>query len=189
VLQNARVSHELQPVVNEQRRALAATAARWHEPHPGCPKLLPPPAPPAEAGWPPCPTIPGLNAVQSMAFFASEAATLPVLQDADKEILRALKEAGRLVDNGAIMHSYPFCWRSDTPLIYRAVPSWFVRVEEIKPQVGRGRRQGSCRLCDTRCPGCALCCGGLRACLLQPSAAASGARRCRAGFCSRQPVL
>ena len=36
---------------------------------------------------------------------------------------------------GAIMHSYPFCWRSDTPLIYKAVPSWFVRVEEIKPQV------------------------------------------------------
>ena len=33
------------------------------------------------------------------------------------------------------MHSYPFCWRSDTPLIYKAVPSWFVRVEEIKPQV------------------------------------------------------
>lgn len=58
------------------------------------------------------------------------------LQEADKEIIRKIKEAGRLVDNGAIMHSYPFCWRSDTPLIYKAVPSWFVRVEEIKPQVG-----------------------------------------------------
>ena len=57
------------------------------------------------------------------------------LQDADKEILAALKAAGRLVDHGAIVHSYPFCWRSDTPLIYKAVPSWFVRVEEIKPRV------------------------------------------------------
>jgi hypothetical protein len=40
------------------------------------------------------------------------------------------------VDSGSIVHSYPFCWRSDTPLVYKAVPSWFVRVEEIKPQVG-----------------------------------------------------
>lgn len=31
-----------------------------------------------------------------------------------------------------IKHSYPFCWRSDTPLIYRAVPSWFVRVEHMR---------------------------------------------------------
>ena len=34
-----------------------------------------------------------------------------------------------------IVHSYPFCWRSDTPLIYKAVPSWFVRVEEIKEKL------------------------------------------------------
>jgi hypothetical protein len=59
-------------------------------------------------------------------------------QDADKEIIKALKEAGRVVDQGAIVHSYPFCWRSDTPLIYKAVPSWFVKVEEIKPQVRSG---------------------------------------------------
>lgn len=58
-----------------------------------------------------------------------------IAQDADKEIIRRIKEAGRLVDVGAIVHSYPFCWRSDTPLIYKAVPSWFVRVEEIKPQL------------------------------------------------------
>jgi isoleucyl-tRNA synthetase len=38
------------------------------------------------------------------------------------------------VSKGAITHSYPFCWRSETPLIYRAVPSWFVRVEAIKEQ-------------------------------------------------------
>jgi len=33
------------------------------------------------------------------------------------------------VRKGELEHSYPFCWRSDTPLIYRAVPSWFVNVE------------------------------------------------------------
>ncbi|KAI3433769.1 hypothetical protein D9Q98_003575 [Chlorella vulgaris] len=57
------------------------------------------------------------------------------VKDADKEIIKALKAAGRVVDNASLMHSYPFCWRSDTPLIYKAVPSWFVRVEEIKPQL------------------------------------------------------
>lgn len=57
------------------------------------------------------------------------------VKDADKDIIAAVKVAGRLVSAGAIVHSYPFCWRSDTPLIYRAVPSWFVRVEDIKPKL------------------------------------------------------
>ena len=57
------------------------------------------------------------------------------LQDADRDIIRRVKEAGRLVDQGQLVHSYPFCWRSDTPLIYRTVPSWFVRVEDLKPQL------------------------------------------------------
>ncbi|CAK9141641.1 unnamed protein product, partial [Ilex paraguariensis] len=45
------------------------------------------------------------------------------VKDADKDIIQAVKEKGRLVKSGSCMHSYPFCWRSDTPLIYRAVPS------------------------------------------------------------------
>lgn len=53
------------------------------------------------------------------------------VKDADKNIIRWLKEHGRLVHQGTVAHSYPFCWRSDTPLIYRAVPSWFVRVEHM----------------------------------------------------------
>lgn len=49
------------------------------------------------------------------------------------------------------MHSYPFCWRSDTPLIYKAVPSWFVRVEEIKPQVRRSASAQQCRVRVLHC--------------------------------------
>jgi isoleucyl-tRNA synthetase len=41
------------------------------------------------------------------------------VKEADKGILAAIKEAGRLVDLTSIVHSYPFCWRSDTPLIYK----------------------------------------------------------------------
>lgn len=38
---------------------------------------------------------------------------------------------GRLVKSGSFTHSYPFCWRSDTPLIYRAVPSWQVHLLSV----------------------------------------------------------
>uniref|UniRef100_A0A8C2WSR3 Isoleucine--tRNA ligase, cytoplasmic n=1 Tax=Cyclopterus lumpus TaxID=8103 RepID=A0A8C2WSR3_CYCLU len=53
------------------------------------------------------------------------------VKDADKNIIKWLKEKGRLVNASSLKHSYPFCWRSDTPLIYKAVPSWFVRVEHM----------------------------------------------------------
>uniref|UniRef100_A0A3Q3WFY6 Isoleucine--tRNA ligase, cytoplasmic n=1 Tax=Mola mola TaxID=94237 RepID=A0A3Q3WFY6_MOLML len=53
------------------------------------------------------------------------------VKDADKNIIKWLKENGRLVNASSFKHSYPFCWRSDTPLIYKAVPSWFVRVEHM----------------------------------------------------------
>nr|XP_061813805.1 isoleucine--tRNA ligase, cytoplasmic-like isoform X1 [Nerophis lumbriciformis] len=53
------------------------------------------------------------------------------VKDADKNIIKWLKEKGRLVNSSSFKHSYPFCWRSDTPLIYKAVPSWFVRVEHM----------------------------------------------------------
>jgi len=57
------------------------------------------------------------------------------VKDADKEIVAAIKAKGRLVDLSQLVHSYPYCWRSDTPLIYRAVPSWFVKVEEFKDRL------------------------------------------------------
>ncbi|CAA7012866.1 unnamed protein product [Microthlaspi erraticum] len=57
------------------------------------------------------------------------------VKDADKDIIEAVKAKGRLVKSGSFMHNYPYCWRSDTPLIYRAVPSWFVRVEQLKEQL------------------------------------------------------
>lgn len=57
------------------------------------------------------------------------------VKDADKDVVAAVKAAGRLVGAASVVHSYPFCWRSDTPLIYRAVPSWFVRVEAIKDRL------------------------------------------------------
>lgn len=57
------------------------------------------------------------------------------VKDADKLIMKKLKDIGRLVHQGQIKHNYPFCWRSETPLIYKAVPSWFVRVEQCTEQL------------------------------------------------------
>ena len=53
------------------------------------------------------------------------------VKDADKNIIKKLKEIGRLVNQAQIKHNYPFCWRSETPLLYRAVPSWFMRVQQM----------------------------------------------------------
>ncbi len=57
------------------------------------------------------------------------------VKEADKDIIAALKAKGRLFKQDTLVHSYPYCWRSDTPLIYRAVSSWFVAVEKIKESV------------------------------------------------------
>ena len=53
------------------------------------------------------------------------------VKEADREIARYLKEVGALYRQSVIQHAYPYCYRSDTPLIYRAVPSWYVRVTEF----------------------------------------------------------
>lgn len=63
------------------------------------------------------------------------------VKDADKLVIKDLKNRGRLVRHAQITHSYPFCWRSDTPLIYKAVPSWFVRVADIVPQLLKNNKQ------------------------------------------------
>lgn len=57
------------------------------------------------------------------------------VKDADKDITRHLKDAGTLYDQDVIVHSYPFCYRSDTPLIYRAIPSWYVSVEPMRERL------------------------------------------------------
>ncbi|OUM64219.1 hypothetical protein PIROE2DRAFT_9060 [Piromyces sp. E2] len=53
------------------------------------------------------------------------------VKEADKAIIKKLKADGRLIRQSQITHSYPMCWRSNSPLIYRAIPSWYVRVEPI----------------------------------------------------------
>jgi isoleucyl-tRNA synthetase len=56
-------------------------------------------------------------------------------KDADKAIIRRLKDEKKLVHQSTIVHSYPFCERTDTPLIYRAIEAWYVRVEAMRDEL------------------------------------------------------
>ena len=53
------------------------------------------------------------------------------VKEADGDIIRYLQDAGSLYERDVTVHSYPHCYRTDAPLIYRAVPSWFVRVTDF----------------------------------------------------------
>jgi len=57
------------------------------------------------------------------------------VKDADKVVVEQLKNRDALFSYKTETHSYPFCWRTGTPLIYKAIPTWFVNVEKIRDRM------------------------------------------------------
>ncbi len=57
------------------------------------------------------------------------------VKDADKIIIKMLKEDGLLFKELPFEHSYPFCWRCDTPLLYYARASWFIKMTAVKDRL------------------------------------------------------
>lgn len=57
------------------------------------------------------------------------------VKDADADIIRDLSERGLLVREEKIRHTYPFCWRCSTPLLYFPTTSWFVKVTDLKDRL------------------------------------------------------
>jgi isoleucyl-tRNA synthetase len=57
------------------------------------------------------------------------------VKEADARIIEDLRAAGRLLRAEAIEHTYPFCWRCESPLIYYALTSWFIRTTEVKQRL------------------------------------------------------
>ncbi|MFU7502977.1 MAG: isoleucine--tRNA ligase [Candidatus Tisiphia sp.] len=55
--------------------------------------------------------------------------------DANDQIIIKLKNQGNWLKTEQYIHNYPHCWRADTPLIYKAVPSWYVKVTEFKDRM------------------------------------------------------
>ena len=63
------------------------------------------------------------------------------VKDADAEILADLESRGLLYHQGVYRHTYPFCWRCDTPLLYYAKTSWYIRTTAAKDRlVGNNSR-------------------------------------------------
>ncbi len=55
--------------------------------------------------------------------------------DANKEIIKALKDRKLVLRHESYTHNYPHCWRTDTPIIYRAMSSWYVEVSKFKDRM------------------------------------------------------
>lgn len=62
------------------------------------------------------------------------------VKDADKDIIRHLKESGALFRRAQVRHSYPHCWRCDNLLIYYARDSWYIRTTQFKEQLLENNR-------------------------------------------------
>jgi isoleucyl-tRNA synthetase len=78
--------------------------------------------------------LPIIDPIDPDGCFTDETPTLSGLyfKDADPKVIQQLKESGVLVSQETMEHSYPFCWRTDTPLMYKSISTWFVKVEAIK---------------------------------------------------------
>ena len=61
--------------------------------------------------------------------------------ETNEPIMQWLKENGLLVKKEQYTHSYPFCWRTDTPLIYKAMSSWFVKVTDFRDNMVKNNQQ------------------------------------------------
>jgi isoleucyl-tRNA synthetase len=57
------------------------------------------------------------------------------VKDADPEIIYALKTRNLMYKSGKIEHTYPFCWRCDSPLLYFARQSWFIKMSEVRDRL------------------------------------------------------
>jgi len=81
--------------------------------------------------------LPHVFPMDDSGYFTDEAADVAgeFFKDADKIILKKLKEQNMVLKHETIVHSYPFCWRSDVPLMYRTISSWFLNVEKIKNEM------------------------------------------------------
>jgi isoleucyl-tRNA synthetase len=81
--------------------------------------------------------IPVICPVDENGRFTNEVPTWAgqLVFDANAPIIRELRGRGVLVKHETILHNYPHCWRTDQPLIYRAMSSWFVKVTAIRERM------------------------------------------------------
>ena len=87
----------------------------------------------------------GLAFVQPVDLLGKVTGTYPFagkfVKDADEEIMDDLKQRGLLYHRDIYRHTYPFCWRCDTPLLYYAKSSWYIRTTAYKDQLVSGNSE------------------------------------------------
>ena len=83
------------------------------------------------------PEFPVVCPVDEAGCFTSEVPDYQSRQvfDTNEDIMTWLKENRLLVKKEQITHSYPYCWRTDTPLIYKAMSGWFVKVSDFRDEM------------------------------------------------------
>jgi len=81
--------------------------------------------------------IPMLMVVNNEGKYIAEVADLAgrFVKDCDVDIVKMLSERGLLFHKERMEHSYPFCWRCKTPLLYYATESWFIKTTAVKDQL------------------------------------------------------
>lgn len=81
--------------------------------------------------------IPVVVPVDARGRFTSEVPPFEgmLVFDANKEVIKDLKERNILIRHDTIDHSYPHCWRTDEPLIYKAINSWYLKVTAFKDRM------------------------------------------------------
>lgn len=81
--------------------------------------------------------IPVICPVDGKGCFTKEVPDYEGLQvfEANEPIIKRLKAEGKLVRKEMYKHNYPHCWRTDTPLIYKAINSWFVKVTDFRDRM------------------------------------------------------
>ncbi len=85
--------------------------------------------------------LPFVNLVDTQGRFTAETAWAGVfVKDADPMILEDLKQRGLLFAAVPFAHDYPFCWRCDTPLLYYARPTWFIKMTAVRDQLVANNR-------------------------------------------------
>jgi isoleucyl-tRNA synthetase len=87
--------------------------------------------------------IPVLNPVDDMGKFNSEVPDYEGqnIKSADKHIIKDLKACGKMIRHDTVQHSYPHCWRCDTPLIQKATDSWVMEIESVKRDMVENNKQ------------------------------------------------
>ncbi len=85
--------------------------------------------------------VPFVNFVDAQGCMTSETKWPGVfVKDADKLVLADLEERGLLFAAVPFAHDYPFCWRCDTPLLYYARPTWFIKMTALRDQLVANNR-------------------------------------------------